>query len=658
MAADIIKKDFLWKRAQMKSRITKENYKQRWFELTADSLRYSDGSLESGIGSRVKGRILLQKIVTVEAADSDPLGNRVNAFQVAYKEDEKNILYIIANSEQQRNEWISAIREESVKAGAALSTMYHPGVWLQRHNKYSCCDSINKRSDGCANATVSSSNHNNVVASQLHNVIGNSLSPHQPGKNSALRPLPPPPSKEPPPPVPQKSEVTKVLALYSYTALEPNDLDLQVGEEYELVGENSDTSSWWFARNKSGKVGYIPANYVQKVDDNSLDQYDWFYPKTSRTQSEEILQSDGREGVFLVRESSQKDTYTLSVFTKSAGLDQGLVKHYHIKINAENKYFLADKHPFLTIPELIYYHKHNCAGLIVRLRFPPGDRSCLKPTCGLGHDLKEIDQNLLEMKEELGSGQFGKVYRAIYMGRVEVAVKMMREGTMHQEDFIEEAKTMMKLQHENLVKLYGVCTKKQPILIVTEFLRNGALLTYLRRYKQRLLINTDTLIDMCIQICQGMRYLEEQAVIHRDLAARNCLVGDKGIVKVGDFGLARYVLDNEYTSSTGAKFPVKWSAPEVLNFTKFSSKSDIWAYGILMWEIFSGGETPYNKMKNADVVYRVCNERYRLSQPPQCPEPVYAIMMSCWNQTPDKRPNFTQLHEELNAVHGVREYED
>lgn len=661
-SADVIKRDFLWKRAQMKSRITKENYKQRWFELTSEFLRYLDGSREAGVGSKVKGRISLQKIVTVEKADSEPLQNRSFAFQVVYVEEEKNVLYVMATTEDQRDDWMRAIRSESIKAGADFSLLYHPGIWLNKPSKFSCCDSINKRSEGCQSTTV---NTQKVPTSQdthgnCNQTISKVLAPnsHCPsGKSTYTKPLPLPPSKRlPVPTLPAKIEVVKVLALFSYSALEENDLDLRVGEEYELIGEHSETASWWLAKNKLGKCGYIPANYVQVSNGaGGLEQYDWFYPKSSRTQSEEILQNDGKEGVFLLRESSQQGMYTLSVFTKCVGIENGMVKHYHVKKDSNDKFFLSDKHRFATIPELIYYHKHDCAGLVVRLRCPPGDRSCLKPACGLGHNLKEIDVNSLEMKEELGCGQFGKVHRAIYMGKVDVAVKTMKEGTMHHEDFIDEAKTMMKLQHENLVKLYGVCTKSQPILIVTEYLRNGALLTYLRRYRTRLLANADTLVDMCIQVCNGMMYLEQQAIIHRDLAARNCLVGDRSVVKVGDFGLARYVLDNEYTSSTGAKFPVKWSSPEILNFTKFSSKSDVWAYGILMWEIFSGGETPYARMRNAEVVSSVCNEKYRLTPPSACPESVRKVMLSCWEHVPETRPDFREI---LQCLNEVRDYED
>lgn len=157
-----------------------------------------------------------------------------------------------------------------------------------------------------------------------------------------------------------------------------------------------------------------------------------------------------------------------------------------------------------------------------------------------------------------------------------------------------------KLQHQNLVQLYGVCSKHRPIYIVTEYMKHGSLLNHLRRFETSLIGNMGLLLDMCIQVCReksflrclfktvfvynfqvckGMSYLERHNYIHRDLAARNCLVGSENVVKVADFGLARYVLDDQYTSSGGTKFPIKWAPPEVLNYTRFSSKSDVWAYG-------------------------------------------------------------------------------
>lgn len=257
---------------------------------------------------------------------------------------------------------------------------------------------------------------------------------------------------------------------------------------------------------------------------------------------------------------------------------QSHVKHYHIKQNARGEYYLSEKHCCETIPDLINYHRHNSGGLACRLKSSPCDRP-VPPTAGLSHDKWEIHPMELMLMEELGSGQFGVVRRGKWRGSIDTAVKMMKEGTMSEDDFIEEAKVMTKLQHPNLVQLYGVCSKHRPIYIVTEYMKHGSLLNYLRRHENTLIGNMGLLLDMCIQVSKGMAYLERHNYIHRDLAARNCLVGSENVVKVADFGLARYVLDDQYTSSGGTKFPIKWAPPEVLNYTRFSSKSDVWAYG-------------------------------------------------------------------------------
>ncbi|ESN92647.1 hypothetical protein HELRODRAFT_69928, partial [Helobdella robusta] len=240
-----------------------------------------------------------------------------------------------------------------------------------------------------------------------------------------------------------------------------------------------------------------------------------------------------------------------------------------------------------------------------------------------------IDINSIEILEQLGKGQYGIVNRGMYLGKIEVAIKTMTIGAL-EDDFIEEAFTMTNLQHDNLVKLYGVCTKTSPIRIVTEYLKNGSLLLYLQKHKQRFIFNVDSLVEMCIEVARGMTYLEQNKIIHRDLAARNCLVDEKGLVKVGDFGLARYVLDNEYISSKGTKFPVRWASPEIIMHSMFSSKSDVWAYGVLVWEIFTCGQLPYGPRKNVDIANEISKGSLNLERPPLSCEVTYNIMKSCW----------------------------
>uniref|UniRef100_A0A3P8V469 TXK tyrosine kinase n=2 Tax=Cynoglossus semilaevis TaxID=244447 RepID=A0A3P8V469_CYNSE len=148
---------------------------------------------------------------------------------------------------------------------------------------------------------------------------------------------------------------------------------------------------------------------------------------------------------------------------------------------------------------------------------------------------------------------------------------------------------------------------------------------------------TSGLLSMCQDVCEGMEYLEAHSFIHRDLAARNCLVDEHKVVKVSDFGMTRYVLDNQYTSSSGAKFPVKWSPPEVLHFNKYSSSSDVWSYGVVMWEIFSEGRSPFENRSNMEVVNDI-TRGIRLYRPHRASRRLYALMYSCWHEVSDCAP--------------------
>ncbi|CAG7717608.1 unnamed protein product [Allacma fusca] len=445
---------------------------------------------------------------------------------------------------------------------------------------------------------------------------------------------------------PRDKSVTRriVVALYPFKAIEAGDLSLEKSEEYEIVDDSQE--HWWQVRDKNGAVGYIPSNYVKEKELLGLQKYDWYVGDMSRQRAETLLRYDDKEGCFVVRNSSTKGLYTLSLYTK---VPHPQVKHYHIKQNARNLFYLSEKHCCPSIPELITYHRHNSGGLASRLKLPPSAERCAPATAGLSHDKWEIDPSELMLHEELGSGQFGVVRRGKWRGCRDVAVKMMKEGTMSEDDFIEEAKVMTKLQHPNLVQLYGVCSKHRPIYIVTEYMKHGALLNYLKRHETLLQCNLDVLLGMCIQVCKGMAYLERHNYIHRDLAARNCLVGADNVVKVADFGLARYVLDDQYTSSGGTKFPIKWAPPEVLNYTRFSSKSDVWAYGVLMWEVFTCGKMPYGRLKNTEVVERV-QRGIVLEKPKNCPREVYDLMKKCWALHPDERPSFRTLIDQLIQV--------
>ncbi|XP_039398011.1 tyrosine-protein kinase TXK-like isoform X3 [Mauremys reevesii] len=508
-----------------------------------------------------------------------------------------------------------------------------------------CCCSVQKRAvrtklsldnDGDLMAGYSMSQQLSYVSTQKHR------HDRQFVQQSKRKPLP-----ALPPQIPEEyEEKIRVIALYDFFAKGPCDLTLRKSEEY-IILEKYDPH-WWKARDQYGNEGLIPSNYVTENERNNLEAYEWYCKNINRNQAELLLRQESKEGAFMVRDSSQKGALTMSVYSRCSGSHSGNIRHYQIKQNHSEQYYVAEKHLFPSIPELIQYHQHNAAGLITRLRHPIGSMgNCLPATAGFSYEKWKINPSELTFMKEVGRGQFGIVQLGKWRALVKVAIKAINEGAMSEDDFVEEAKVMMKLSHSKLVQLYGVCIQHKPLYIVTEFMENGCLLNYLRQRQGRL--NKEMLLSMCQDVCEGMEYLERNRFIHRDLAARNCLVNAKNIVKISDFGMTRYVLDDEYISSSGAKFPVKWSSPEVFHFNKYSSKSDVWSFGVLMWEVFTEGKMPFENKSNSEVVHEI-SEGYRLYQPYLASLTVYKVMYSCWHEKPDGRPAFAELLQTLTDI--------
>ena len=353
------------------------------------------------------------------------------------------------------------------------------------------------------------------------------------------------------------------------------------------------------------------------------------------------------------KSESRPGQYALSIF------DGNDVKHYCIA-HLDNKGFFLSRHLiFNTIKELVDYYSQHSGGLCVKLHHP-----CPKPEklqIDLSHKDIEISRKSLTVVLKLGAGQFSEVFEGLWNNKVPVAIKMFKLGVLQPQALLEEAHIMKKLCHPKLVQLYAVCTLEEPLLIVTELMSKGNLLHYLQGEGRTLRL--PQLIDMATQIVSGMAYLELHNYIHRDLAARNILVGENNICKVAGFGLAQLIADNKCNAHSRTKFPVKWISPEAAMYNKFSIKSDVWSFGILLMELVTFGCVPYPGMSNAEVLQEL-EQGYRMPCPPDIPERLYAIMLDCWKTNAVDRPTFKALQWRLEVLdtyastcHGVSDYQ-
>ncbi|EAW92212.1 PTK2 protein tyrosine kinase 2, isoform CRA_c [Homo sapiens] len=297
----------------------------------------------------------------------------------------------------------------------------------------------------------------------------------------------------------------------------------------------------------------------------------------------------------------------------------------------------------------------------------------------------EIQRERIELGRCIGEGQFGDVHQGIYMSpenpALAVAIKTCKNCTSDsvREKFLQEAchytslhwnwcryisdpnvdaaqtpgmqrtfflVTMRQFDHPHIVKLIGVITEN-PVWIIMELCTLGELRSFLQVRKYSL--DLASLILYAYQLSTALAYLESKRFVHRDIAARNVLVSSNDCVKLGDFGLSRYMEDSTYYKASKGKLPIKWMAPESINFRRFTSASDVWMFGVCMWEILMHGVKPFQGVKNNDVIGRIENGE-RLPMPPNCPPTLYSLMTKCWAYDPSRRPRFTELKAQLSTI--------
>uniref|UniRef100_A0A8C5G601 receptor protein-tyrosine kinase n=1 Tax=Gouania willdenowi TaxID=441366 RepID=A0A8C5G601_GOUWI len=310
--------------------------------------------------------------------------------------------------------------------------------------------------------------------------------------------------------------------------------------------------------------------------------------------------------------------------------------------------------------EIKYYEKVGMGVFLVAVRLP-GIRTYVDPhtyedpSQAVHEFAKELDASCIAIDKVVGAGEFGEVcsgrLRLPSKKEICVAIKTLKGGYTDKQrrDFLAEASIMGQFDHPNIIRLEGVVTRSKPVMIVTEYMENGSLDSFLRKNDAQ--FTGIQLVGMLRGIASGMKYLSDMGYVHRDLAARNILVNSNLVCKVSDFGLSRVLEDDPEAAYTtrGGKIPIRWTAPEAIAYRKFTSASDAWSYGIVLWEVMSYGERPYWEMSNQDVIKAV-DEGYRLPPPMDCPATLYQLMLDCWQKERNNRPKFEQIVSILDKL--------
>ncbi|XP_031757814.1 tyrosine-protein kinase SRK2-like isoform X2 [Xenopus tropicalis] len=379
----------------------------------------------------------------------------------------------------------------------------------------------------------------------------------------------------------QLSRAAKV-SMYSYTARSPGGMDVQRGDRLEVIGTKG---PWVLVQRETGRgpaqTCYIPKSFL--ADAGSLEAEDWYFGGIRRMDAKRfLLQEPNGSGSFLVWHSDA--SYWLSVRVEQT------VRHYRIT-QAQGAYYLVERAAFRTLGALVLYYQQQSDGLCTRLGKPCVwlDVPRMPSLCHTAVDQLEISPNSIERIRKLGRGSFGLVWLGKWNGTTQVAIKELQD---HQ-------------QNRNL--------------------------------------ELQQLMDFAAQICQGMGYMEQNLCVHRDLRAENILLSAMLSCKIGDFGLARFMDSSSIAMSADARIPIKWMAPEVFSEQRYSSKSDVWSFGVLLVEIVTYGKMPFPEITNEQYVREMLREGGTLQPPRDAPDNVSYIMNMCWRRAAPTRPTFAEL---------------
>ena len=542
-------------------------------------------------------------------------------------------------------------------------------MWISYKNKENFSLPIHDRSDSALESAVKHVIERMIqfepsdrlsaaeVVEELSKLRAKHRNPH-PLPNVAKPPKPAPASKD-------WQAGTKMLALHSFTATDERGLSFSEFDVLTFVTSTAD-SSWYQARDQNGNIGLIPSQYVERRGEIELQPIPWFHghmsqrvaqsllagvaiPVTMSRKEKRELISDKEVGTFLVYAMEHEDidvenhTYTLVVVKHDRRLE-----FYRIFRNNNNRLTIDLEQDFENLLRLVQFYEMDAKGLCTKLQKALVNESPTFMCVDSWYFWKEgwhINHSDIKFSGMQIPGNFAYTCRGKYFGK-DVFIKKRRGPSLVQ-DILLEAAIMTCLSHKNLVQLIGVCFGDET-LIVTEFLGKGTLLNYLRS-PGHTGISAKEQIGFAMDVCRGMRHLEQNGIVHGHLAAVSVLLSEGGTAKVGDFVFAHPVgCMKEFH-----RILIKWSAPEVTKGQRHTPKSDVWSFGILLWEIYSFGCTPYPGIRNNDDVVSHLEDGELMEAPVGCPDEIYGVMLTTWDLRPENRPTFAALVDILDQYHST-----
>ncbi|XP_023333461.1 tyrosine-protein kinase SRK2 isoform X2 [Eurytemora carolleeae] len=430
-------------------------------------------------------------------------------------------------------------------------------------------------------------------------------------------------------------------------------------------------------------------NFYPKDSERREDQYPWFLGDLSREESEELLHNSANpQGAFLLRFSNNKNQFVLSVKKFNEENSKWEMSHFNIHqaVNKETgkvKLYLKRNEKFSSLEKLLNHYLTEAVDLspfnlttICILSNPTSDPAFLRRwELESETDAWQVPREEIELLEELGHGFFGTVNKGIWRNQIPVAVKTLRvdKGSRNnhereKETFLKETEIMKRLNHPHVVKMFGVCIEKSPFYLIQELCVNGDLLHHLRKFlflkfphdkrkdKDENIPRFHTTLVWSLQILKGMEYLESRSLVHRDLAARNVLLDRLFQAKVADFGLTFDRLDEKEEEGKPI-IAVYWSAPEAIDKREFSHKSDVWSFGVTMWELVSLADRPYHGLPKEKLKEKLKEGPFLMDPPknyfrtPQyLMDSVYNLLKDCWERNPRSRPSFKVLQGRVESI--------